>query len=425
MREAGPPGRAVCTGTISAVNRRLSALLVTSVVMLACASTPPERSSLPDVGEALDPPAQCTFLVGEPQGVLVQEVTPDSAADGLLIAGDVIVAFDNQPTLDSESLLSALGEQDVGDVVEISVLRGDEETEQTLTLGDDSGEPLIGVMIRTQYQAVEAADIDTEVEPGPLTRPISISGLIYLFDAGSNVWERTEVEVGDEVNWVATTTGIYALQEEVIMNLLSGEEISHDGFEGWEPIRVIGSAGEDLILVVTQEVPDEPERVAVGVSRFDPFTTETVWTQPVVDGFGIPISAWGSPDGDAIAVVGVNEDGSQIMGVDVWDGDGVPAGMDGLVALGTPVGWMDDESLLFRTDLEVASVLTVSGGATEEIALEPAIAGLPLFPVGDGRGVLALDSQSLVLDDVTVVGDLQVLAENCGFSRVGEPGWSA
>jgi len=424
MREAGPGVEMCAPGTIWAVNRRLSALLVTSVVMLACASTPPERSSLPDVGEALDPPAQCTFLVGEPQGVLVQEVTPDSAADGLLIVGDVIVAFDNQPVFDSESLLSALGEKEVGDVVEISVLRGDEETEQTLTLGDGSP-PRIGVMIRTQYQAIEAADIDTEVEPGPLTRPISISGLIYLFDAVSNVWERTEVEVADEVNWIATTAGIYAIQEEVIMDLISGEEISHDGFEGWEPIRVIGSARQELILVVTQEVPDEPEQVAVGVSRFDPFTSETVWTQPVVDGFGIPISAWGSPDGEAIAVVGVNEDGSQIMGVDIWDGDGVPAGMDGLVALGTPVGWMGDESLLFRTDVEVASVLTVPGGATEEIALEPAIAGLPLFPVGDGRGVLALDSQSLVLDDVTLVGDLQVLAENCGFSRVGEPGWSA
>ena len=394
------------------------------MVMIACASTPPERNPLPDVDEALDPPAQCTFLVGEPQGVLVQEVTPDSAADGLLIVGDVIVAFDDQPILDSESLLSALGEKDVGDVVEISILRGDEETEQTLTLGDASGEPRIGVMIRTQYQAVEAADVDTEVEPGPLTRPISISGLIYLFDAGSNVWERTEVEVADDVNWVASTAGLYGIRDEIISDLVSGEEIPHDGFEGWEPIRVIGSAGEDVILVVTQEVPDEPERVAVGVSRFNPFTSQTVWAQPVVDGFGIPISALGSPDGEAIAVVGVDEGGSEITGIDVWDGDGTPRGMEDLVSLGTPVGWMDNESLLFRTDVEVASLLTVPGGAIDEITLEPAIGGLPLFPVGDGRGVLALDSQSLVLDDVTLVGDLQVLAENCGFSRVGEPGWS-
>jgi len=392
--------------------------------MLACASTPPERGSLPDVGEALDPPSQCTFLVGEPQGVLVQEVTPDSAADGLLIVGDVIVAFDDQPTLDSESLLAALGEREVGDVVEISVLRGDEETEQTLTLGDASGEPRIGVMIRTQYQTVEAAHIDTEVEPGLLTRPISISGLIYLFDAGSNVWERTEVEVAEEINWVATTAGLYGIQEEVISDLVSGEEIPHDGIEGWEPIRVIGSAGVEVILVVTQEVPDEPERVAVGVSRFNPLTSQTVWAQPVVDGFGIPISALGSPDGEAIVVVGVDEGGSEITGIDVWDGDGNARGMQDLIALGTPVGWMDDESLLFRTDVEVASLLTLPGGDTEEITLEPAIGGLPLFPVGDGRGVLALDSQSLVLDDVNLVGDLQVLAENCDFGRVGEPGWS-
>lgn len=400
-------------------------MLLTSVATLACAATPPERGSLPDVGEALDPPAQCGFLVGEPQGVLVQEVSPDSAADGLLIAGDVIVAFDDEPTPDSESLLAALREKDVGDVVELSVRRGDEETHQTLTLGDASGEPRIGVMIRTQYHAVEAADVETEVQPGPLTRPISIAGLIYLFDAGSNVWERTDVEVAEEVNWVSTTAGLFAIQDEVITDLVTDEEVPHDGFQGWEPIRVIGSAGEDLLLVVTQEVPDEPERVAVGVSRFNPFTSETLWAQPVVDGFGIPISAWGSPDGEAIAVAGVNEGGSEITGIDVWDGDGVPAGMEDLVPLGTPVGWMDADSVLFRTDVAVASLLTVPGGNVEEIALEPTIGGLPLFPVGDGSGVLALDDQSLVLDDLTVTGDLKVLAENCSFERVGEPGWSA
>jgi hypothetical protein len=38
--------------------------------------------------------------------------------------------------------------------------------------------------------------------------------------------------------------------------------------------------------------------------------------------------------------------------------------------------------------------------------------------------VLAIDDQTLVLDDVTRTGDFQVLAENCSVTRVGEPGWS-
>jgi hypothetical protein len=393
-------------------------------VAAACAQTPPERDALPSVEEALDPPAQCSFLLGEPQGVLVQEVTPDSAADGLLIAGDVIVAFDDQPTPDSTSLLSALGEKEAGDIVEMDVMRGDEETRQTITLGEDGGEPRIGVSIRTQYQTVEAADIDTEITPGPMVRPISIGGTIYLFDPGARAWERTDIEVPDELNWVSTNSGIYGIQDEAITDVVSDEVISHDGFEGWEPIRVIGSAGEDLILVVTQEVPEDPERVAVGVSRFDPQTASTVWAEPVIDGFGIPISALGSPDGDQIVVVGVDEDGTEVMGIDVWSGDGVAQGMEDLVSLGTPVGWMDDGTVLFRTEVETGSLLTVPGGDIEEITLESAVEGLPLFPVGDGSNVLAIDDQTLVLDDLTLTGDFQVLAENCSVTRVGEPGWT-
>lgn len=354
----------------------------------------------------------------------MQEVSPDSAADGLLIAGDVIVAFDDQPTPDSSSLLAALGEKEAGETVEIDVRRGDEETHQTITLGEEGGEPRIGVSIRTQYETVEASDIDTDIAPGPLIRPISIGGTIYLFDPEARVWERTDIQVPDELNWVSTSSGIYGIEDEVITDVGKDEEVPHDGFEGWEPIRVIGSVDDHLIVVVTREVPEDPERVAVGVSRFDPVSTRTVWAEPVVDGFGIPISALGSPEGDQIVLVGVDEDGTEIMGIDVWSGDGLAGGMEDLVDLGTPVGWMDDETVLFRTDVVTGSLLTVPGGNIEQVTLESAVGGLPLFPVGDGRSVLAIDDETLVLEDLTLSGDFQVLAENCSVTRVGEPGWA-
>ena len=72
---------------------------------------------------------------------------------------------------------------------------------------------------------------------------------------------------------------------------------------------------------------------------------------------------------------------------------------------------------------QLATVLDVSGGSTEQLVLESAVGGIPLFPVGDSRSVLAVDGQSLLLEDLTVTGDLRVLAENCTFGRVGEPGW--
>jgi hypothetical protein len=177
------------------------------------------------------------------------------------------------------------------------------------------------------------------------------------------------------------------------------------------------------MLVVTQDLNDGTGRVAVGISRFDPEAMATSWVEPVADGFGIPVFALGSPDTTSMVVVGVAEGGSDITGVEVWDGDGSVSGLSGLVDLGTPVGWMDEERVLFRTDVELATMLDVSGGSTEQLMLESAVGGIPLFPVGDSRSVLAVDGQSLLFEDLTVTGDLRVLAENCTFGRVGEPGW--
>ena len=410
------------------MNRRFPALLVTGILAFACAPPPPERAPLPEVDEVLDPPAQCTFLVGDPQGVLVQDVIPDSAAEGILLAGDIIIAFEDEPTPDSEALLAALSSRSDGDVVDVEFLRDDERTRSTLTLGedpDDAGRPRIGVMIRTQYQVVAASEVEAGSTPGPLTRPISIAGTVFLFDPRSSMWARTEVAVSDQLNWVATTSGLYAIDDGALVDLMTGEEVPHDGFEGWEPIRTIGSVGPDLMLVVTQEVPNDPGRVGVGVSRFDPVGRASLWAEPVVDGFGIPISAMGSPDGGLIVVVGVSEGGAEITGVALWDGGGSVVDTRDLAALGTPVGWMDEKTLLFRTEVELATLLTVADGDSEAIELEASVGGLPLFPVGDRHSVLAIDGQTLLLEDLTVSGELRVLAENCAIGRVGEPGWGA
>lgn len=75
------------TGTLSGVSKVLVATIVATLVG-ACASAPPERNTLPDVGEVLEPPVACLFFVGAPQGVSVSEVLEDTGADGVLEAGD-------------------------------------------------------------------------------------------------------------------------------------------------------------------------------------------------------------------------------------------------------------------------------------------------------------------------------------------------
>ncbi|MGH8915859.1 MAG: PDZ domain-containing protein [Acidimicrobiia bacterium] len=408
------------------MKRRLPALVAVFVIAAACAPTPPERAPLPRVDQILDSPEQCTFLVGDPQGVLVDEVIPDSAADGLLAAGDVILAIDGAPTDTSADLLAALESTSPGQAIEVEYSRDGTDQTTMLTPGanpDDTSRPMVGVMIRTAYDSVLAAEVGDSIEPGPSTRPITIGGVVYLVDPLSQSWARTGVEIEDELLWISTASGIYSIEGTTLTELVSGEDIEVDESDGWEALRIIGSIGDDLLLAVTRPVATEAEAVAVGVSRFDPIGQRTIWVTPAPSGFGIPVSAQGSPEGKTMVVVGVNEDGSEITGIAIWGADGAALVDDDLTGLGAPLGWLDDDVLLFRSTENVAIGFDITSGDQAQVALDPQVAALPLFPVGDGRNVLAVEGRTLVLEDIETSGEVRMLAQDCNITRVGDPGW--
>jgi hypothetical protein len=396
------------------------------LITTACAAAPPERGSLPDVAEALDPPAQCSFLVGEPQGVLIEEVEPDSAADGVLMAGDVIVAIEGEATVTADDLVEIMEERSPGEEIEIDYRRDDAEASATIALGTnptDEDAPMIGVQISTRFETVLATDADEPVGASPATRPISIGDTIYLLDPLEPGWEKTGVVVPDGADWVAATDGIYRMEDETLTELIEDVNIDMGELDGWDPARVIGSIGSDLLLVVTRPVPDDPDQVTVAIARFDPHNQDTKWVEPVLAGFGIPVSAIGSPDQENLVLVGVNDDGSEVIGIQMWDADGFDTGLEELVTLGAPVGWLDPGTVLFRTEEAVAVRLDAVSGESDRVVLDSRIAGLPLYPVGDGHSVLVVDGRSLLLEDFDSDGEIRTLAENCTFNRMGEPGW--
>lgn len=88
-------------------------------------------------------PAQLTpqiaqqFALAAETGALVVDLAPDGpAAAAGIEAGDVIVGIADVPVETVEDLLSALRQRAVGDEVTVRVLRGDEEQELQVTLGD-------------------------------------------------------------------------------------------------------------------------------------------------------------------------------------------------------------------------------------------------------------------------------------------------
>jgi len=86
---------------------------------------------------------------GQLSGALIREVVPDTPADKAgLQEGDLIIAVDGQPVDDDHPLQALIGEHRPGDRVEITYLRGEEEQEIRVKLGehpDDPEQPYLGV----------------------------------------------------------------------------------------------------------------------------------------------------------------------------------------------------------------------------------------------------------------------------------------
>jgi len=381
------------------------------------------------VAEVLGPSIACFFFVGPPLGVSVSEVLEDTGADGVLETGDVILALNGLETADSDQLRQALSEQSVGDEVVLELRRDGVEESAQLVLGpnpEDPERPFMGVTIQTAYEQLPAAEANQAIPGVPTARAIVLAGVLYGMEPSGSLWMNTGVAIGEETNWVATSESVFALgtdEVRVITDLLSGEVIDYPEVEEWVPARLIGAVEDDLLLTVTQEVPDDPELVAVGVSRFDPETGDVDWIEPISEGFGVPVTAWGSPESGYITLAGVDPEDTTLTGVDLLTSEGRTAGLEDLLTLGTPIGWLDEETAVFRTSTTSVSTVNAVTGEVNEVMLDAGLEGVPLYAVADGRSVLAVSGRSLVIDDLTTGGDVRVLAENCSIDQVGHAGW--
>jgi hypothetical protein len=332
-------------------------------------------------------------------------------------------------TVDSDDLRQALSGQSVGDPVELEVRRDGSVESVELILGanpDDPERPFMGVMIRTEFERLLATEADLTIPEVPTSRAVVIGGLLYGMEPSGSLWVNTGVTVEEDINWAATSERVYALStggETVLTDLFSGELIDYPVVDNWIPARLIGAIDDDLLLAVTQEVPDQPELVAVAISRFDPETGDTEWIEPISDGFGVPVTGWASPEAGFITVAGVEPDDASLTGVEMLTSEGVTAGLDDLLEVGTPIGWLDEKTAVFRTSATTVSTVNAVTGDIEEITIDSTLEGVALYAVADGHSVLAVSDRSLLLDDLTADSEVRVLAENCSIGRVGDPGW--
>jgi hypothetical protein len=403
-------------------------------MVTACAAQPPERGTLPDVASVLPEAKGCLLSTGEPRGVVIDSVVTGSAADGVLSIDDVITSIGGEATPTATDLMAAMEGLAPGEEIDIAYERKGVAASASLTLGahpDDDSRPQIGILIRTSYSTIPVLEAAEEVRPSFTARPVVLGQALVAMDPTTGAWGLIEepLEIGSM--WVSTTAGVFALEEEtpgstdpVLVDAVDGAEIPHDGYRDWSPRRLVGSLGERLLLVVTADIPDQPGFVNVGLALFDPVDGETVWVTPVLTDFGVPVTAFGSPDRSGFVLVGADAETGAVTGVEFYDSSGALHDIAALGDLGTPVGWFDGTSMAFRPDGEQLAVYDFADGSIQNYTLSSGLLDSLVSSVGDGRQVLAIDGRNLLITDVTEPGsEVRTLAENCTISRIGEPGW--
>ena len=408
------------------MRRAFPALLL---LVVSCAAQPPERAPLPDVEDVVSEPAGCQLAVGEPKGVDVVTVIDGGAAVGLLEEGDIISSIGGVVTTTRPDLTEAMAAYGPGETIDIVYTRDGEEETASVTLTpnpNDESKGMIGVTVQTAFDHVGLEEADDVIRPSPTARPIQIGEELILFDPLDRTWQRTGVSPPGDTRWVSSTTGFYSVAGEdpvELLDLIEGAHVDDDGFRGWSAQRLIGTVGDLILLVVTAEIPDQPGFVNLAVAAFDPRSGGTAWVSPVPNTFGIPVAAFGSPDGTAFLAVGADPESGERAGVVLYDSSGTIRTTGGIDGLGDPIGWFDGVSAAFRTSEGVVSVHDFVSGETTTYDLPQNLYTSVAATVGDGQHLLVTGNRNLILQDLTDPVVSGTLASNCSIGPTGEPGW--
>ncbi|NHC13290.1 PDZ domain-containing protein [Motilibacter sp. E257] len=120
-----------------------------------------------------------------PMDVVVQAVLKDAPAEGVVRAGDVIVAVDGEAVADPEAVRAAISAHEPGDTVVVTVERGGERLRLTLkTVDGGGGRAMIGVTPSARVRAPLKVDIKLEDVGGPSAGMMFALGLIDKLTPG-------------------------------------------------------------------------------------------------------------------------------------------------------------------------------------------------------------------------------------------------
>ena len=445
-----------------------TSILVLALLAVACSQPVPERQhfDIPaeivpdwvnpaDLEELFPAAGGCLLAVGG--GVRVLELLDDTAAHGMVRAGDVVMSIDGLPTRSLEMLLRVLEGRSVGDVVEIEGTRAGVPFSISVELSPVPGDPgraILGIISETKLDPVPPSQLTASGVDGPFSRPVTLNGWIYLYEPLAAAWSpypgvpaARMGSVGSEIYAVAVADPLSLVRVGI------GETIAIDPgpvvFESTGgPIEVTASEFEaaltsvgNLVLVAGQASAG-PNDAAFAIHAVDPATRSVVWTRPIgLSQTGNPLVAvdgYRSPSGERALITLVEHDPASDARSGVWSyylvdeqGEGVvgPPGIDQFFPTSGVTGWYDEGSLLYVADFDVPQIArwaldTGDHSVIRPVAAEEAFDLVTVTPVGDGRHVVQVRQNEVSLIDITQPGASRPISRGCRHVPIGGPAGS-
>jgi hypothetical protein len=416
------------------MRRGLLSLILIGLLAACSGQTPPARDSLPDVGVVVPVALPCGFLLGEGLGVSIEDVISGGASEGKLEAGDLLVGLNGAEVMNAEQLRTALSDKAVGEEIAIEVIRSGEPMSVAVVLGanpDDPERPLLGVMIETSFERIEATTLEDEIEGGALVRVVGMGNGMYVLNPETAEWGALDAEVPG-APWTAAAGGVFTItdpdtDDAALLDAISGDRILFDVAD-WQGSRALGSLGDKVLVSAARLAPGEDELFQISVLLINVQSRNATWIWVVDDpDIGVPVASFPSPDGTRVLLAGQGQEDQVIRYLILSSEANVIARPDQLAdAEGTiAVGWFDDEQVLLRDSQGALHLLDASTGIATPATI-PAVVGTisRAWAVGDGRTVLADTGSSLIRFEVGGSQEVRTLADRCQIDQLSDIGWS-
>ncbi|MGB5167983.1 MAG: PDZ domain-containing protein [Acidimicrobiia bacterium] len=201
-------------------------------------------------------------------GALVIETVPDSAADGVLLSDDVIVAIDGTEVAFRSDVTDRLGEMNIGDQVTLTIERvidGSDDVEVldvNIILGahsDDPDRPMVGVLLDNNAPIVEfpvEVETDTQNIGGPS------AGMMFTLEIMNQLTEE-DLTGGERIAGTGTIArdgtvgGIGGVKQKVYGAIDAGAVVVLVPASNYED--ALEAAGDKIVVVRVETIDDALE----------------------------------------------------------------------------------------------------------------------------------------------------------------------